>query len=538
MSLGPATAPAEPSLAAAAPPERVPRRPRVRAPRWLWIPALIALLPTLVPFGFLVGRVATEGSRAAAVVLSGNTARLVWNTSLLIVLVVASTGVIGVAAAWLTERTDLPGRRGWRVVVALPLVIPSYVIALALLSATGPAGLLEQTLGWGLPSFTGLVGAWTALTVATYPFVYLSTAAALRRMDPAHEEAARGLGAPRGRVFRTIVFPQLRPSLGAGLLLVALYTLSDFGAVSLVRFDSFTRVVYAQYAGRLDRTPAAVLAVLLVLLALLIVVAERASRGRAAYHGRPVRRPARISHLSSWGRLGSLFGLTLLALVSLGIPIGTLIGWLGRGSGAGRPFPWGAVAGSVAGSLMAAVLVAALALPTAVLVTRHASRCTAAVEKAAYTVFALPHITVGLAMVFFASRYLGGLYQSLTVLVLVYGSIFFAQALGAARASLLQVSPSVEEASRSLGAGPVATMLRVTAPMIRRGIVAGSLLVFLTTMKELPATLLLRPTGFDTLAVGIWSAADSLLYSRAAAPALLLIAVSAVPMYLLATRER
>jgi len=534
----PAPAPAETPLAAAPPIEIRRPRPRTRAPWWLWVPALIALLPTLVPFGFLIGRVFGKGTAATRVVLSSRTAHLVWNTSLLIVLVVATTAVVGVAAAWLTERTDIPGRRIWRVVVALPLVIPSYVIALAILSATGPRGLLTETLGLGIPSLIGLPGAWLALTLATYPFVYLTTATALRRMDPAHEEAARGLGASQGRVFRTIVVPQLRPSLGAGLLLVALYSLSDFGAVSLMRFDSFTRVVYAQYAGRLDRTPAAVLAVLLVLLALVIVWAERATRGRAAYHWRPVSRPARIARLGGGGRVAALLGLASLAVISLGVPIGTLIGWLGRGTGAGRPFPWGAVAGSVAGSLLAAGLVALLALPTAVLVTRHASRRTAWVEKAAYTVFALPHITVGLAVVFFSARYLGSFYQSLTVLVLVYGSIFFAQALGAARSSLLQVSPSVEEASRSLGAGPIKTMLRVTAPMVRRGLVAGGLLVFLTTMKELPVTLLLRPTGFDTLAVGIWSAADSFLYSRAAGPALLLIAVSAVPMYLLATRER
>ena len=537
MTSAPTPAPVETPLAPPLPGTRRPR-PRTRAPVWLWLPVMIALVPTVVPFGFLIGRVATEGTAAARVVLSANTARLVWNTSLLITLVVAATAAIGVAAAWITERTDLPGRRLWRVVVALPLVIPSYVIAMALLSATGPRGLVSDWFGFTIPSLVGLPGAWVALTIATYPFVYLTTATALRKMDPAHEEAARGLGATQWRVFRTIVVPQLRPSLGAGLLLVALYTLSDFGAVSLVRFDSFTRVVYAQYAGRLDRTPAAVLAVLLVLIALVIVWTERATRGRAAYHWRPVSRPARIARLDGGGRVAVTACLLLLALVSLGLPIGALVGWLGRGSGAGRPFPWGAVGGSVAGSLLAAGLVAVLALPTAVLVTRHASRATAWAERAAYTVFALPHITVGLAVVFFSARYLGGWYQSLTVLVLVYGSIFFAQALGSARSSLLQVSPSVEEASRSLGAGPIRTMLRVTAPMVRRGLVAGSLLVFLTTMKELPVTLLLRPTGFDTLAVNIWSAADTLLYSRAAAPALLLIAVSAIPMYLLATRER
>ena len=532
------SAPADPSLAAPTPLDTRRPRPRTRAPWWLWLPALIALAPTVVPFAFLIGRVIGETATAARIVLSANTAHLVWNTSWLIALVVATTAIIGVGAAWLTERTDLPGRRIWRVVVALPLVIPSYVVALALLSATGPRGLLEQTLGVAVPSVVGLTGAWLALTVATYPFVYLTTATALRRMDPAHEEAARGLGASPWRVFRTIVVPQLRPSLGAGLLLVALYSLSDFGAVSLMRFDSFTRVVYAQYAGRLDRTPAAVLAALLVLLALVVVWAERATRGRAAYHWRSMPRPARIARLTGGNRIAALASLTALALVALGAPIGTLLGWLGRGTGSGRPFPWGAVAGSVAGSALAAGLVALLALPTAVLVTRHASRRTAWVERIAYTVFALPHITVGLAVVFFSARYLGGLYQSLIVLVLVYASIFFAQALGAARSSLLQVSPSVEEASRSLGAGPISTMLRVTAPMVRRGLVSGSLLVFLTTMKELPVTLLLRPTGFDTLAVGIWSSADSVLFSRAAGPALLLIAVSAVPMYLLATRER
>ncbi|MBI5156723.1 MAG: iron ABC transporter permease, partial [Acidimicrobiia bacterium] len=186
---------------------------------------------------------------------------------------------------------------------------------------------------------------------------------------------------------------------------------------------------------------------------------------------------------------------------------------------------------------LAAIVAAALALPTAVLIARHASRSTRLVERTAYAVFALPHVTIGLATVFFAARYLGGFYQSLTVLVAVYAAVFFAQALGPTRAALLQVSPAIEEASRSLGAGPMRTIVRITAPTVRRGLVAGGLLVFLTTMKELPATLLLRPTGFETLAIDVWSAADSLLYSRAAVPAILLLVVAAIPTYLLTRRE-
>ncbi len=520
------------------PSDEVPAaRRRSRAPRWLWVAPALALLPALVPFANLIGRVLASSSTISDVVFSPQTGRLVLNTAVLVSLVACTTAAVGIGAAWLTEATDLPGRRGWRVVVALPLVMPSYVIALALLAAAGPRGYLSDLTGFTIPVVSGLPAAWLTLTIAAYPYVFLAAAAAWRRLDPAHEEAARGLGAGPGRTFRTIVLPQLRPALGASLLVVALYTLSDFGAVSLVRFDSFSRMVYAQYSGRLDRTPAAVLALLLVLLALVVVWAEWRTRGRAGYHGRPVRRMPRPVALRRRGRILGSLSLGLLATIALVAPAGVLASWAVRGASAGRVIPWDAVRGSLLAAILAAALAAVLALPTAVLLARHPSRTTRWVERAAYTVFALPHITVGLAMVFFASRYLGGLYQSLVVLVAVYAAVFFAQALGPVRAAVLQVSPSIEEASRSLGAGPGRTMLRITAPIVRPGLVTGALLVFLTTLKELPATLLLRPTGFETLAVDVWAAADSLLYSRAAIPAILLLLVAAIPTYLLTRRE-
>lgn len=510
---------------------------RGAAPRWLWVPVILVLIPGVVPIAGLIGRVVGASADALALARSARTLALVWNTVLLMVLVTATAAAIGVTAAWLTERTNLRGRRLWRVLAALPLVIPSYVVGMTFVSASGPSGLIASLTGWQVPSLTGLLGAWAALTVSTYPFVYLTVRATLRRLDPAHEDAARGLGASGRRVFRTVVLPQLRPAVAAGSLLVALYTLSDFGAVSLVRYDAFTRVIYAQYAGRLDRTPAAVLAVILLVIALVIVVAERASRGRAAYHSRAPQRPPPLRSLGIGRQATATTFLATLAIVSLGVPVATLISWVARSTQA-VTIPWGAMAGSLTASTLAAIVAAAAALPLAVLVARHPSRPTAWAERLAYTTFALPHITVGLGMVFIASRYLGGLYQSLTLLVLVYASIFFAQALGPVRASLLQVSPSLDQASRSLGVGRWRTFGRITLPLARRGMVAGGLLVFLTAMKELPATLFLRPTGFDTLAVRIWSAADSLLYSRAAVAALLLLAVSAIPMYVLTTRDR
>jgi len=513
---------------------RPPGTIRGAAPRWAWVVAIAVLLPTAVPFLALAIRVGGNGGEVLDILWSGRTLELIFNTMTLVAAVSATGTVIGIAAAWLTTRTDLPGRRGWAVIAALPLVIPSYVIALALRSAFGPRGLLADLTGIGFPTVSGFVGAWLALTIATYPFVYLVAAASMRRMGRSQEEAARGLGAGPRRVFRTVILPHLRPSVGAGMLLAALYTLSDFGAVSLMRFDAFTRVVYAQYAGRLDRTTASVLAMLLVGLAVAVLILEQRTRGRAAYHSSTPEAPAPPVALGRAGRIAATAGLTVLAALSLLLPIGVLIAWLVQGGGA--PVPWGAAAGSVTAAGLAALVAGLAAIPVSVLVVRHRSRATAWVERLSYALFAIPHITVALAVVFFASRWLGGLYQSLTLLVLVYASIFFAQALAAGRAALLQVDPHLEEASRGLGRGAFDTMARVTVPLVWRGLAAGALLVFLTTMKELPATLLLRPTGFDTLAIGIWSAADDLRYAAAAAPALLLIAVSAVPAYLLATR--
>jgi iron(III) transport system permease protein len=394
--------------------------------------------------------------------------------------------------------------------------------------------------GWDVPVLDGLPGAWLALALSTYPFVYLMVMAALRRLDPALEDAARGLGATPWRVFWTVTVPQLRPAIGAGALLAALYTLSDFGAVSLMRYAAFTSAIYAQYAGRIDRTPAAVLSVLLIAIALVIIWAEGRTRGRAAYYSHRPARARTPQVLPRWGRTAALGFLGTLATLGVLIPVMVLVTWAWRGASVGETvsIDWGAVGGSLLGSSLAALLAMAAAIPVVVLMVRYQSRGSAWLERTVFVTFSLPHITVALAVVFFAARYLGPLYQSLTVLVVVYASIFLAQATGSAKASLLQVDPSLEEASRSLGKGPLQTLRSVTVPLIRPGLLAGGALVFLTTMKELPATLLLRPTGFDTLAVRIWSAANELFYARAAASALLLLVLSAIPLYFLVLRTR
>lgn len=496
-------------------------------------------MPVLLPILFLVARVIGATDSAWRTLFSTATFSLLIRSIVFAIAVTASATVCGVAAAWLVARTDLRRARLWATLVSLPLVIPSYVLALSFISLSGPRGLAAGTIGIAIPQVTGGFGAWLALTLSTYPYVFLVVRASMTRLDPSHEEAARSLGAGPWKAFRSVVLPQLRPSIAAGSLLVGLYTLSDFGAVSLMRFDVLTRAIYTQYAGRIDRTPAAVLSLVLVVLALVILAFDRRTRSRGVHSSRRPRRPAdQIRLTPAQHRYANVF---LGSLVGLGVfaPVTVLGAWLLRGVIRNQEIrmEWGALAGSVSGATLAAVVAMIAAIPVAVLVVRHQSPMSRFLHRSVYVIFSLPHIAVALAIVFFGANYLGVFYQSLTVLVIAYATIFLAQASGAAEASLRQVDPQLEDAARSLGSRPLTVLRRITVPLMWRGLIAGGGLVFLTTMKELPATLLLRPTGFDTLAVRIWSTTSELFYARAAAPALVLVLVSALPMYLLVIRD-
>ena len=502
---------------------------RRRAPVWLWIASIAVLVPAVVPLVYLGGRVVGATDAAWSVVFSTRTLELIVRSTIFTAAVTLAAAAIGVGAAWLTLRVDLVGRRTLTVLIALPLVIPSYVLAMTYVSFFGARGLFADISGIGLPGVSGFFGAWLVLTLSTYPYVFLIVRSALRRLDPALEEAAQGLGASSWRVFRTVTLPQLRPSVTAGALLAALYTLSDFGAVSLMRFDAFTRVIYAQYAGRIDRTPAAVLAVVLILIAVVVLWAEQRTRGRAIYFSRRPKRPLKRVELGGRSRMATYAGLGLVILAGVGLPVLTLAAWLVRGIVRGDVIDmrWGAVIGSLSGSVLAGLIAMAAAIPVTVLTVRYRGRAATWLDRSVYVIFSIPHITIALAIVFFGAAYLGPLYQSFAVLAVVYATLFLAQATGAAGAALLQVNPHLEDAARGLGRSGVQTIREITVPLMWRGLLTGGALVFLTTMKELPATLLLRPTGFDTMAVRIWSTASELL-----------LAVSAVPMYLMLSRLR
>jgi iron(III) transport system permease protein len=488
--------------------------------------------------------VAGSAGDALETIWRARTAELLLRSLALTAAVTGAAIALAVPLGWLTVRTDLPGRRLWTVAAALPLVIPSYIGAYAILSALGPEGLAQdllEPLGVGrLPSITGFPGAWLTLTLFTYPFVFLPVRASLRRLDPQLEEAALAMGRTPFEVFRTVVWPQLVPAIGAGGLLVALYVLSDFGAVSIMRFDSFTTSIYTLYRASFDRIGAASLAALLVLLMLTLLWLEARTRRPAALHRSSpgAARPARVVALGRW-RWPALMLCATVAALALVIPIAVLVYWsLQSVSG---EVAWGEVGAAAVNSLLAsglAALIAGLcAVPIAILAVRFRSPFSSAVERLSYTGHALPGIVVALALVFFGTRVAIGLYQTLAMLVFAFVVLFLPLAVGIARASTLQVSPRVEEAARSLGRTPLAVLRTVTGPLIGSAVIAGAALVFLTAMKELPATLILAPIGFETLATEIWKATSVGFFERGAIPSLVLLAISAVPLYLLTGRE-
>ena len=512
-----------------------------RAPLLLVLAAGVVVSLLLLPLAYLVVRVAS-GGKVLEILGEASTWRLVWNTVLLAAGVVVASTLVAVPTAWLVTRTDLPARRAWAAAAALPLVIPSYVAAFCLLGFFGSRGILADALGVdSLPEVKGYWGSLVALTLATYPYVFLLAQAALRNLDPALEEAAQGLGEPRWRSFARVTAPALRPAVGLGALLVVLYTFSDFGVVSLMDYDTLTRAIYIQYKSLFDRAPAATLALLLVALTAVALVVEYRTRrrGRLYRAGPGAARPQPVVRL---GRLtipalafcGSVVGLFLV------LPAGVLGYWLARGIANERELavPWSEALHSLEASGAAAVAAVLAALPVAVLALRYPSRASRTLERLSYAGNALPGLVIALSLVFFAARYASPVYQTIALLVFAYVVRFFPQAVSGVESALEQVSPRYEEAARGLGRGPLRTLTGVTVPLARSGILAGAALVFLSAMKELPATLLLRPIGFETLATEIWKLTQVGAYSQAAVPALVLIAVSAPVLYLVAADRR
>ena len=515
------------------------------APRLLAVVALAISLVLLSPLVWLFLRAGEiEFVRAVELLTSETTVEVTINTLTLVAGVTIASILLGVPLAILTVQTDLPFKRFWTVTAALPLVVPSYIGAFAFVSAFGPRGALADLLAplgiEQLPTIYGFHGAVLVLTLFTYPYVFLTTRASLLSFDGTVVEAARSLNHTRWQAFKRVTLPQIAPGIAAGALLVALYALSDFGTPAIMQYDVFTRMIYNEFgARRMDY--ASVLSMLLLVMALgILAVESRLNAGRdGAYVSRGGRRPGEIN-LGYWKGPALLFCAAIAALC-LVLPVGILLQWLVRSgtgyAGGGFVFELAYAWNSVGLAAAAALLCVVAALPVAYLSARGDTGVSSLPERASYVGYAVPGVVLGLALVYLGLRYVPFLYQSVVLLVFAYVVRFLPQAVGTTESSILQVDPRYIEAARSLGYSPLSAFREVVLPLVAPGLVAGAALVFLTTMKELPATLMLRPTGFETFVTYIWLVQGAGYYGQAAIPALILVGVSALSMLVILRRE-
>jgi iron(III) transport system permease protein len=504
---------------------------RARPPAALLAAAIVGAAIVLAPILFTIVQASSVGAKeAAGLLFRPLVAALLVNTVSLVVAASLATAIIGVATAWLIERTDLPGRKVWSVLMAAPLAVPPFITSFAWVSISN--------------SLQDFAGALLVVTFAYYPLVYLPVAAALRGLDPALEETARALGESAWGCFVRVVLPQLRPALFGGALLVALDTLTEFGAFALLRFRTFTTELYAQYRIGLDGPETSVLALVLLGLCLVLLVAELRVRGRARY----ARVGAGARRTGAPMRLGRMRGpvlclLAILVLATLGVPVGMVVYWLFQHAHAATspvaPSPtalFGATLNSIGFGLMGAGTALLIAAPIGYLAVRYPSRSTSLIERAAYLALGAPGIVVALALISLTVQFLPPLYQSLPLLALAYAILFLPLALVGIRAALSQIPPRLEEVARSLGGTGVSLAIRVVLPLAASGIGAAAAMVFIFVSTELTATLLLSPIGVRTLATEVWANTSSMAFAAAAPFAALILCLSFAFTWLFANR--
>jgi iron(III) transport system permease protein len=488
---------------------------------------LLAAGLVLLPLIFLISEALQPSwGEIKRLLLRHETAVLLWNTVRLAFACTILCAVIGVAGAWCVERTTLPGRRWWAVALVLPLGIPDFVVGFGWVS-------LE-------PGLHGYLAAVLIMTLSLYPLVYLPVAASLGGVDPALEEVARSLGYGPWRTFWRVTLRQVWPAVLGGCLLVTLGLLAEYGAFEIVQYQTFTVAIFTEFKLGFDTAAACALSLVLILLSVAVLGGELTlnnGRGRSTRSGAGARRPAPKVALGRW-KLPTLLGLLVLSGLGLGVPVASLIYWLIRGGSTTLPsasiLTEALHTAVLSGS--AAVLATVLAVPVTALAMRHRNRLTLLIERLAYLPQALPGLVIALGLVSFSVRYALPLYQSALELVVAYAILFLPLAVVGVRSAMAQTSQSLEEAGRSLGRRPVVVWWRVTVPLLAPGLGAAFALVFISAATELTATLLLHPTGVNTLATQFWTYTSDFAYGAAAPYAALMVAISAVPAYLLSRR--
>lgn len=466
---------------------------------------------------------------------------LLFNTISLALVTAAFASIIAFTLAWLIVKTDLPFRKTFSWLAAMPLTIPVYIATFTYISLIGPTGTIAKLIS-NLLNITvsnlnfnfvySFLGVSAIFSFFTYPYIYLLLCNSLKNIDGNLEDASTSAGLNLTETFRKVIFPLIIPSILSGSILVIVYVMADFGAVSMLRFESFTRVIYLQLIGRYDRASATILSSVLVLFIFIFLWIENYIRTRRTIHtSNNTQKNPKIYNLNKW-KIPCTILVLIIFTFTLFIPITTLIFWSFKGIFSGvitiKFFKY--LTDSLMLSGITATVVTLIALPISFVNTRYKNKLYKVISKLAYTGYALPGIITALGTIFVFNRFIPVLYKTLFCLITAYVFKLLPQCLQGQENVLIQLPYSYEETSLTLGYKPWESLRKVTIPLMKSGIISGWALVFINVSKELPITLLLRPPGFDTMAIRVWIDASEGIYSSASPIALLLIGMSMVTM--------
>ncbi len=530
-----------------------------------WLPALLrggALLAAalcLLPMLAVVLAAMFGGTETLAHLSETVLPRYTWTTVQLVVLVSIGTGMIGTGAAWLVTMTRFPGVRVFEIALALPLAFPAYVLAYAYTDLLDHPGFVQTTLrdltGWGprdywFPEVRSLGGAAAMLTLVLYPYVYLLARAAFLQQSATAYLAARALGQSAWGAFRRVSLPMARPAIAAGILLAVMETIADFGTVAYFGVQTFATGIYTSWFAMADRAAAAQLAMGLLAFALLIAVLERISRGAARHHGTGARfERMRATDLTGWKASAAIFMCGVPVFLGFVLPVVVLSE---MAIGSGQDLLSDRYLGFVRNSVTLAGIAACVTVAAAILIGFNQRLAPGRISNAAAHIarvgYAVPGgvIAVGLMVPFAAfdnaldgfMRAQFGISTGLIVtgtiwlLILAYMVRFMAAALGAYDGGQATIHSNMDAVARTLGSSPGAMLRRVHLPILRPSVLTAALIVFVDVMKELPATLIMRPFNYDTLAVQAYRLASDERLSGAAVPSLVIVTVGLLPVIL------
>ncbi len=468
--------------------------------------------------------------------------KIALNSILLVFLVVFLATAIALPLAFLNVRTNLPFAKYLLSISVLPIALPSYVMATTQIELWGPRGIVYDILSnffeiAPLPSFYGLSGSVIVLGLITYPYIYIGLCATFRRFDFQMIDASRTLGASVSKTFNRIIIPLVLPTIASGSLLVSLYVLSDFGAVALLRFNTFTIAIFNRMYSSIGNYGVLELCSLVIVFCFIILFIESRSRTNSRYFSNSTSVNLKILDLGYWKWVILPFALLPTVLGFL-LPVMILLYWLISGIFFETSFInvyedlFSEIIGSVTISLISSIIITFLATVVVLIIRKKIRIISFIIEKTSYIGLSLPGIVVAMSLVFFTINYLDFIYQTYIVLIFGYLISFLPAALTPVKSSVSQIDPSLEEASYSLGKGKVMTFYNVIVKLSIPGVSYGGVLVFILCIKELPLTLILSPLGFSTLATSIWSSASEAFFMDTAAASLVLILVAGIPTYI------